>query len=152
MAKIPISGGFVLIPEGIHVFQITKVDYDEDFGKLIVHMVTANGIKHQERFSLLDKNGEPNEKALNAFSYFAKMALNNNDLEEIDHNDLVGHFIRAEVVHTVMPSRNDPKKTVTFANLGDKSPADGFDGAAPAVAPPAEPASTPSVNLDDLLG
>ena len=82
---------------------------------------------HTERFQLKDQNDEPNEGALNAFSYFAKTALDDFSLEDIDHTDLIDHYIRAEVVHTKLPSRKDPTKMVTFANLGDKSPADGFD-------------------------
>ncbi len=127
MSKLPISSGFSLCPAGVHVFRIYAVDYNEDFGKLEVKMVTANGITHSERFSLLGKDGEPNEKACNAFSYFAKTALNDFSIEEIDHTDLIDHFIKAEIVHTTSPSNKDPNKTVTFANMGDKAPADGFD-------------------------
>lgn len=156
MARIPMTSGFTLIPEGEYVFRIYDVKYDETFGKLEVKLVTAQGMKHTENFSLMDNNGEPNEKALNAFSYFAKTALNNFTLEDIDHTDLIDHYIRAEVVHTKMPSKKDPAKTVTFANLGDKFPADGFDEAPVQTA---KPASAPSAavpaggyDLDSLLG
>lgn len=154
MARIPMTSGFVLIPEGEYVFRIYDVKYDETFGKLEVKLVTAQGMKHTETFSLKDNNDEPNEKALNAFSYFAKTALNNFTLEDIDHTDLINHYIRAEVVHTKMPSRKDPAKTVTFANLGDKSPADGFDEAPVQAAKPATSASAPTggYDLDSLLG
>ena len=165
LARIAMTSGFTLVPEGEHVFRIYDVKYDEDFGKLTVRMVTAVGIKHDERFSLKDSNDEPNEKALNAFSYFAKTALNDYTLTDIDHTDLIGHYIRAEVIHTVLPNRRDPSKNVTFANLGDKSPADGFDtdpvpeavhmGAAAPVASqkaPEAPATAPAFNLDELLG
>lgn len=156
MARIPMTSGFTLIPEGEYVFRIYDVKYDETFGKLEVKLVTAQGMKHTENFSLMDNNGEPNEKALNAFSYFAKTALNNFTLEDIDHTDLIDHYIRAEVVHTKMPSKKDPTKTVTFANLGDKSPADGFDeapiqAAKPAPAPSAA-APAGGYDLDSLLG
>ena len=72
MAKIGLTEGFTLIPEGTHVFQITDVKYKEDFGKLEVYMQTQTGSKHIERFSLLKSDGSPNEGAYNAFSYFAK--------------------------------------------------------------------------------
>lgn len=127
MAQLKLTSGFTVCPEGVHIFRIYKVDYDQDFGKLTVYLVNAKGITHTERFSLIGNNGDVNEKACNAFSYFAKTALNDFSLEEIDHNDLVGHYIKAEVVHTVTPSTKDPSKTMTFANLGDKSVADGFD-------------------------
>lgn len=152
MARIPMRSGFTLIPEGEYVFHIDDVLYDEKFGTLQVKMSTARGLTHTERFQLKDQTDEPNEGALNAFSYFAKTALNDFTVEDIDHTDLIGHYIRAEVTHTALPSRKDPIKTVTFANLGDKSPADGFDEDVPAKALGAAPAdSASSVDLDSLL-
>ena len=74
MARIPMTSGFTLCPEGVHVFRIYDVMYDEKWGKLEVKMVNAQGITHTERFSLKDQNDEPNEGALNAFSYFANIA------------------------------------------------------------------------------
>lgn len=167
MARIPMTSGFTLIPEGEHVFRIYDVTYDEDFGKLTVKMVTAEGMKHEERFFLKDNNDEPNEKALNAFSYFAKTALNDFTVTDIDHTDLINHYIKAEVVHTVQPSKKDPSKNLTFANLGNKTPADGFETeptqaaltmtgetkpVIPAPAAPASPQSAPVLDLDALLG
>ena len=100
MAKIKLSeGGFTPIPEGEHIFKITKSTYDEDFGKLEIEMVTQSGQKHVERFHLINNEGEVNEGALNAFSYFAKTALNNFNLDEIDHTDIEGCYIKATVVH-----------------------------------------------------
>lgn len=169
MARIPMTNGFSLVPEGVHVFRIYNVTYDEEFGKLTIFMVNAQGITHKENFSLKDKNDQPNEKALNAFSYFAKTALQDYAMEDIDHTDLINRFIRAEVIHNQTPSNKDPKKMMTFANLGDKSPADYFDvepvpaaltigtpnaGNAPATAAPAPATQKKSggLNLDDLLG
>lgn len=136
MAKIGLSEGFSLIPKGTHVFQIVKVNYKEDFGKMEVTMQLATGQKHVERFSLLNKDGEPNEGGLNAFSYFAKTALNDFTLAEIDEQDLVGCFIRCEVDHEEVESNRTPGKMLKFVRLGDKEPADGYDEApAPAPAP-----------------
>lgn len=127
MARIPMTNGFTVIPEGEHIFRIYDAKYDEDFGKIEIKMVTANGSTHMERYGILNQNGEYNEKALNAFSYFAKTALNSFDIEDVDPSELINHYVRAEVVHVKAPSTKDPTKTVTFVNLGDKSPADGFD-------------------------
>lgn len=121
------TNGFVIIPEGEHIFRIYDAKYDEDFGKIEIKMVTANGSTHMERYGILNQNGEYNEKALNAFSYFAKTALNSFDIEDVDPSELINHYVRAEVVHVKAPSTKDPTKIVTFVNLGDKSPADGFD-------------------------
>lgn len=163
MAKIGLSEGFTLIPEGTHVFQITAVNYKEAFGKMEVTMQTQTGAKHIERFSLLKANGESNEGALNAFSYFAKIALNDFNLTEIDHTDLIGHFMECDVEHDTQPSTKDPNKTVTFARLADKRVSNGWESAetpapaAPAPAPTPAPAVTvtggkPTFDLGALLG
>ena len=141
MAKIGLSEGFSLIPEGTHVFQITAVNYKEDFGKMEITMQLANGQKHIERFSLLNKDGEPNQGGLNAFSYFAKVALNDFSLSEIDHEDLIGCFIRCDVEHEEVESNRNPGKMLKFARLGDKESADGYDEA-PAPAAKQSPAKT----------
>lgn len=154
MAKIGLSEGFTLIPEGTHVFKITAVNYKEAFGKLEITMQTQSGAKHIERFSLLKTDGSPNEGALNAFSYFAKTALNDFSLTEIDHEDLVGCFIECDVEHDVQPNKNKPDKTVTFARLTDKRPSEGWDEReAPSPAPAAsQTAKKPSFDLNALLG
>ena len=127
MARIPMTSGFMVIPEGEYVFRIYDATCDEDFGRIEIKLVNAQGATHTERFFIKDANDEFNEKALNAFSYFAKTAMNDYELEDIDPEELIDHYIWAEVVHTKVPSNKDPNKEVTFANLGDKAPADGFD-------------------------
>lgn len=164
MPTIQLTSGFTVCPEGVHIFRIYKVEYNQDFGKLNISLVNAQGITHIERFSLINASGEPNERAYNAFSYFAKTALNNYSLDSIDPNHLVGRYIKAKVVHTILPSNKEEGKTMTFANLSDKWVADGFDTTPvakaltlgteteqPKVAEPA-PAQTTGLNLDSLLG
>ena len=152
MAKIKLSkGGFTPIAEGEHIFKITKSTYDEDFGKLEIEMVIASGQKHIERFSLIRNDGEINEGALNAFSYFAKTALNNFNLDEIDHEDLVGCYIKATVEHEKVPSKNDPAKTVTFLRLTNQAPASGFEKEEEREKSNKSNTSG-SIDLDDLLG
>lgn len=124
-------------------------------------MKTAKGQTHTERFNLMKQDGSMNEGAYNAFSFFAKTALQDYTLTEIDHNDLVGRYIQCSVEHDVQPSNKDPNKTVTFIRLGDKSPADGFDEEevqtpAPKKAAPtaskAAPKKSGGFDLDSLLG
>ena len=159
MAKIPLSkGGYTPIPEGEHIFKVVKSTYDEDFGKLEVELITASGQRHTERFNLIGNDGEINEKAQNAFSFFAKTALNNYNLEEIDHEDIVGCYIKCRVEHDVLPSRNDPARTVTFCRLTYIESASGFENEEAETPTPSEAKSTPSakknskIDLDDLLG
>ena len=59
--------------------------------------------------------------------------------------ELVGHYIKAEVLHNKVESKKEPGKMMTFVNLGDKSPADGFEGV------PAAP-KTSGLDLSALLG
>ena len=54
------------------MFRIYDVSYDEEFGKIEIKLVNAAGMTQIERFTIKDKNDEPNEKALNAFSYFCQ--------------------------------------------------------------------------------
>jgi hypothetical protein len=140
------GGNFKVVPEGTHVFKVTDCKWDEDFGKLEFVLETSKGYKHIERFGLLDANGEVNEKANNAYSFFARTVLNDMNIDEIEHSDLVGKYIEATVEHDKKPNRNDPTKTVTFVKLGAKKPASGFNGAETPVG------NAQKVNLDDLLG
>lgn len=158
MARIPMTNGFTIIPEGTHVFRIYEANYDEVFGKIEVKLVNANGLTHTERFAIKNQDDSLNEKALGAFSYFAKNAMDNFAMEDIDPEELIDHYIRAEVIHNKLPSKNDPSKMTTFVNLGDKSPAAGFDKEpnpkaltlGKEVASAEEPKK--GLNLDELLG
>lgn len=163
MANIPMTSGFTLCPEGEHIFRIYKVDYDEEFGKLVIHLINAQGITHPLRYSLMNGNGEINEGACNAFSFLAKTVLNDFSLEAVDPQMLVDHYIKAEVTHTKLPSNKDPNKTITFAHLGDKWAAEGFDTtpvskaltlgketAAPTAVPTAQPTPAPATTGLDL--
>ena len=145
MARITMTGGFQIMPEGEQVLKITAAEYDEDFGKAVFTLANAKGQTCRENFNLLNQDGSPNEKAMNAFSFFAKNAMNDFDMEDVDPAELVGRYIRAEVIHNKVPSRDDPTKTKTFVNLGSKSPANGFDEA------PAAPKSS-GLDLNALLG
>ena len=166
MATIQLTSGFTVCPEGEHIFRIYKVEYNQDFGKLNIYLVNAQGVTHVERFSLINVSGEPNERAYNAFSYFAKTALKDPSRTAIDPNELVNHYIKAKVVHTILPSNKEPGKTMTFANLSDKWTADGFDTTPvekaltlgteqeqpKVVQQKAAPTQSTGLNLDSLLG
>lgn len=162
MGKIELSESFSVIPEGTYIFKIAKVNYKEQFGKLEITMKTAKGQTHIERFSLLKADGSVNEGALNAFSYFARAALNDFSAQDIDPEELVGYFVECDVEHDIQPSNKNPDKTVTFVRLVDKRPADGFDEEDVQQHPPVKKATaTPTkktpvkvaeINLDDLLG
>lgn len=122
MSKIKlVDTGWNMIPEGQYTLKITDVEYDSDFGKLEVKMTAQSGHTHNERYTLIRKNGEANEGAIKAFSFFAKTALNNFDIEEIDPSDLVGCYVSAEVEHvesdTVSEKTGEPFVNVRLNKL-----------------------------------
>jgi len=131
MAKITLSkGGFTLIPEGVHTFKVVEVDDSkyEDFGKIVVKLQTAKGQTHSEQFSLL-KNGDINEGALKAWSYFARTCLNNFNADEIDTQDIVGCYITATVKHEkfTRTKGENAGSEGTSVRLNDYTTAIGFD-------------------------
>lgn len=121
---------FQLIPEGTTTFRIDEVDYDADFGKLSVTLLTKDGLKDIERFQLIDNNGETNEKALNAFSYFCRCVMDDPNLSgDFDEQALVGKYVTCTVEHQKVPSKKDPSKTNIFYKLSNYAAAKGFDNA-----------------------
>ena len=102
MAKMKLAEStFTLIPEGTTTFKVMEVNDEkyEDYGKLEVKLQTAKGETHIERFTLIKSNGELNESALKAWSYFARTCLNNYNVDEIDTQDIVGCYITVTVKH-----------------------------------------------------
>lgn len=150
MAKIKLAeGGFTLIPEGVTTFKITGVEYKEDFGKMKVELQTKSGQKHFENFSLRKNNGEVNEGALKAFSYFAKTALNNYQLDEIDETDIIGCYITATVKHEEYEYEKDGEtKKGKSARLNDYAVAVGFGSDK---VKDEEPVEDEDDDLDDFL-
>ena len=117
MANIELKRTFAVCPEGSYTFKINRVDYDKEFGKVVVYMQSKEGYRHIERFNLIGADEKPNTPACEKFSFFAHTALNDSSRESIDHTELVGCYIGGEIVHNSRPNINDPTKTITFANL-----------------------------------
>lgn len=131
MAKMKLSESkFKLIAEGIHTFKVMEVNDEkyETFGKLAVKLQTAKGEIHVENFTLLKANGEINEGALKAWSYFARTCLNNFQADEIDTQDIVGCYITATVKHeTYTRTKGEHAGTEGVSvKLNDYTPATGF--------------------------
>lgn len=154
MAKMKLSeSSFSLIPEGSAIFKVVSVDDSkyEDYGKLSVKLQTAKGETHIETFSLVHaKTGEVNEGALKAWSYFARVCLNNFQADEIDTQDIVGCYIQATVKHEVYTkTRGDNAGQEGKAvRLNDYATASGFGGAQ--VADEVEDDEDDLDDLDDL--
>ena len=154
MAKIQLSeGGFTLIPEGVTVFKVMEVDdskYD-DFGKIAVKLQTVEGKTHTENFTLIKANGDLNEAALRAWSYFARTCLNNFQADEIDTQDIVGCYIQATVKHEKYTRTKGDKagQEATATRLNDYTTASGFAGAKASQA--VQDADDDTDDLDDFL-
>ena len=154
MAKMKLSEStFTLIPEGSTIFKVMEVDDSKyaDFGKLAVKLQTAKGETHTENFTLIKANGELNEGALKAWSYFARVCLNNFQADEIDTQDVVGCYIQATVKHEkYIRTKGDKAGTeATSVRLNDYTVASGFGGAK--AAQDVEDDIDDSDDLDDFL-
>ena len=151
MAKVKLSENtFKLIPEGEYIFKVTDVEYDEDFGKMKVSLQTKDGQKHTEQFMLLNKKGETNEGALKAFSYFARVCLNNPSLDEIDHEDLIGCYIQCTVTHEEFESNKEEGKMLKSARIGNYESASGFTGGKATAKATKEEVADEDEDTDDL--
>lgn len=136
MAKMKLAEAtFKLLPEGVTTFKVMEVNDEkyEDFGKLEVKLQTAKGETHIERFTLIKANGDLNEGALKAWSYFARTCLNNYQADEIDTQDIVGCYITATVKHEKYTATKGDKagQEMTSVRLNDYTTASGFGGSAP---------------------
>lgn len=150
MAKMKLSEcGFSIVPEGVTVFKVMEVDDSkyEDFGKLVVKLQTASGQTHNEQFTLTKANGELNEGARKAWSYFARTCLNNFNADEIDTQDIVGCYIQATVKHETYTRTKGEKAGTegTAVRLNDYTVSTGFGGAKAKAEDPVE-----DDDLDDL--
>jgi hypothetical protein len=151
MAKMKLSEStFTLIPEGTTIFKVMEVDDSkyEDFGKLAVKMQTAKGETHTENFTIIKANGELNEGALKAWSFFARTCLNNFQADEIDTQDIVGCYIKATVKHETYTRTKGEKAGTegTSVRLNDYATAIGFGSHAKTEAP----VDTEDDDSDDL--
>ena len=72
-------------------------------------------------------NGEINEGALKAWSYFARTCLNNFNADEIDTQDIVGCYVTATVKHESYTYEKDGEtKKGTNVRLNDYTVAVNF--------------------------
>lgn len=124
MGLLKLSQGFTSLPDGEQTLYITGVDYDEKWGKIEVHCINASGIKHSERYRVLNDKGETNEVALNLFSWLARAVLGEDTGDEIDPTTLTGHYFACTVSH--VKSEGKDGKTYNNTRLSDLEGATGF--------------------------
>lgn len=148
MARIPMTSGFQMLPEGSTILKCIDQSYDENFGKLELKFENVDGIKQTEQYRLLDDKGKPNDGAMNAFSFMAKNLMNDFDMPDVDPADLVNHYIKCNIEYSKVPSKTDPNRELTFAHIRNPEPATGFDGETAAE----ETESSGDFDLASLLG
>ena len=121
MAKINLSentGGSYIKEAGKNVLlQITHAKYNPDFGKVEMTLSNEKGETMNNNFGLMNNDGSINEKALKAFSYFARVAVGDWDRDDIEDEELVGCYIRADISLKEGKEKNKDGEIMMFANL-----------------------------------
>ena len=150
MSRIALTGGFTPMPEGIHILKITKVEYDESFGRMSITMENAAGQRHFENFRFLDANGEENQKAIGAFSSLARAALGDSEADEIDTDELVGYLVKGEISYRTYEDKEGKTRTATQKTPGTwwETPTDEEAEAFSATAKPEKK----KMDLNSILG
>ena len=105
------TSGFTLIPEGEYVFFIEDVKYDEKFGTLEVKLVTADGMKHTERFSLMDNNGDGDRPAV--WDKYEEIVKANEGDKNFELMERFAFYDRARKAYAVIATG----ETAVYANI-----------------------------------
>ena len=121
MAKINLAestGGSYIKEAGKNVLlQITHAKYNQDFGKVEMTLTNEKGETMNNNFGLMNNDGSINEKALKAFSYFARVAVGDWDRDDIEDEELLGCYIRGDIKLTEGKEKNKSGEIMVFANL-----------------------------------
>ena len=120
MAKIQLSEshGQYMQESGERVLLvITKSHYDQEYGKVEIELKNEKGEIVNNNFGLMGNDGTQNDGALKAFSYFSRVAMGDWGYDEVDDEELVGKFIRADIEMTKSKKANDKGEFMSFANI-----------------------------------
>lgn len=116
--------GWALIPEGEQIIRIKEIDesdYDK-FQKITVVYEDASGSTGKENFNFVKDDGTPNAVADGIYTRMGRTLLDDQTLDEIDSDELVGCYALVEIQHT------ESSKGGTFANIKKwLAPAKGFN-------------------------
>lgn len=120
MARIQLaeSNGAYITEAGKNVLlKITKCNYDPEYGKVEMTLENEKGETLNNNFGLMAQDGSMNEGALKAFSYFSRVAMGDWGAQDVEDEDLIGKFIRADITMTEGKKPGKDGKTVSFANI-----------------------------------
>ena len=130
MAKISLMAKFHALEEGFYKFKITDAKFDAVKNRVTIELMTEAGETHREIFSFEKKDGGKNEAALWAFSNFVQIAMQDDNITEVDTDDLVGKYIQGTIEHQEVGDK-------TYAKLASRGVCNDFKEV--------------EVNLDELL-
>ena len=106
---------FSRLEDGIYVFQI--VDVKQTKGKVEMQLITADKKYCFKSFWLIDKNGKPSDRGMSELADFVTTALQIEDDEiEVDIEDVLGHYIQAEVKNSSYTNEEGLTKSVQYVN------------------------------------
>lgn len=113
MKRKLIETGFQPIPEGEQVVRIKEIDESEyeKFNKLVVVVEDSAGRTARVNFNFVNNNGSPNDIAEFVYARMARAAMGDETLDEVSTQDLIGKFVRVEIIHT------EGSRGGTFANV-----------------------------------
>ena len=134
------------------LLRITKSHYDQDFGKVEIALENEKGEIVNNNFGLMSQDGSMNEGAIKAFSYFARVAIGDWGRDDIEDEELVGCFIRADIKMVKGTKPNKDGEILEYANLEKVYVTDdkfGAKASAPVTKAKAKPQVTVNKSDDD---
>ena len=123
MAKINLAesnGAFINQPGKNVLLVVTKSKYDQEYGKVEMTLENENGEIVSNNFGLIDNDGSINEGALKAFSYFSRVAVGDWGRDDIEDEELIGCFIRADIEMVEGKKEGREGKKMEFARSEER--------------------------------
>lgn len=120
MAKINLSesnGQFIKEAGKKVLLQITKAQYDQEYGKVEIELKNEKGETVNNNFGLMGNDGSINEPALKAFSYFTRVAMGDWGVQEVEEEELIGNWLRADIKLTKGSKPDKEGNDIYFANI-----------------------------------
>lgn len=116
--KLSQSNGMFIKEGGKKILlQITKANYDQEFGKVELEFKNERGEIINENYNLMTNDGSINEPALKAFSYFTRVAMGDWGIQEVEEEELIGQWLRADIKMTKGSKPDKDGNTIYFANI-----------------------------------
>lgn len=122
--KRALKESFRNIPEGEQVVRIADIDESKyaKFQKLTVTIEDVSGATARVNFDFMKDDDTPNDVAEGIYTRMCRAALNDQTLDECDTRDLIGAFVRVEMIH------KEGDRGGIFSNVKKWiGPADGFE-------------------------